>query len=254
MRLSGGSLQRVILDILAFFCQWPGIGGLAHRSPAKEDQATDRAYRIGQQKDVHVYCPLAVAQDFKTFDVKLDELLTRKRALATDMLRPAGDISMLDLDLDDILPPGVELLPDVPVTLDVLERMNGRAFEGLAAVLWRKQGFETQLTPASDAGVDVVGIRGDEGVLIQCKSSTRSRALGWEAVRDVQGGADIYADQHPMVRFKKVGLTNQRFNATAKARAKANRVLLIEQAELWSLVERYQVRQREISVALGRTL
>jgi hypothetical protein len=35
---------------------------------------------------VHVYCPLTVADDFKTFDAKLDELLRRKRALATDIL------------------------------------------------------------------------------------------------------------------------------------------------------------------------
>ena len=132
--------------------------------------------------------------------------------------------------------------------------MNGRAFEGLAAVLWRKQGFDTQLTPASDAGVDVVGVRGVEGVLIQCKSSTRSQPLGWEAVRDVNGGADIYADQYPMVKFKKIGLTNQRFNATAKARAKATGVVLIEQAELWSLIEKHQVAQREVSLAVGRRL
>ncbi len=48
---------------------------LRHWNPAKEDQATDRAYRIGQTRDVHVCCPLTVADDFKTFDVKLDELL-----------------------------------------------------------------------------------------------------------------------------------------------------------------------------------
>ena len=33
---------------------------LRHWNPAKEDQATDRAYRIGQSKDVYVYCPGAV--------------------------------------------------------------------------------------------------------------------------------------------------------------------------------------------------
>ena len=30
-----------------------------HWNPAKEDQATDRAYRIGQKKDVEVYIPIA---------------------------------------------------------------------------------------------------------------------------------------------------------------------------------------------------
>jgi hypothetical protein len=37
-------------------------------NPAREDQATDRAYRIGQNKDVFVYYPVVVAEDFVTFD------------------------------------------------------------------------------------------------------------------------------------------------------------------------------------------
>jgi SNF2 family DNA or RNA helicase len=55
-------------------------------NPAREDQATDRAYRIGQTKDVFVYYPTVVAEDFVTFDAKLDELLERKRSLSDDML------------------------------------------------------------------------------------------------------------------------------------------------------------------------
>lgn len=39
-------------------------------NPAKEDQATDRAYRIGQEKVVHVYYPVVVAHDFTTFDAQ----------------------------------------------------------------------------------------------------------------------------------------------------------------------------------------
>jgi SNF2 family DNA or RNA helicase len=81
---------------------------LRHWNPAKEDQATDRAYRIGQTRDVAVYCPLIVAGDFKTFDVKLDELLARKRALAVDMLQGTGAVAETDFDLREIVP-GVEL-------------------------------------------------------------------------------------------------------------------------------------------------
>lgn len=76
-------------------------------NPAKEDQATDRAYRIGQTKDVFVYYPSVSAKDFKTFDVKLDELLERKRMLATDMLNGAGDISADEFDVD-----ALQTLPD----------------------------------------------------------------------------------------------------------------------------------------------
>jgi SNF2 family DNA or RNA helicase len=65
-------------------------------NPAKEDQATDRAYRIGQTREVTVYTPSVVAKDFKTFDQKLDELLTWKRTLAKDMLNGSGDLNAAD--------------------------------------------------------------------------------------------------------------------------------------------------------------
>jgi hypothetical protein len=61
-------------------------------NPAVEDQSTDRVYRIGQTRPVHVYLPLAVHGDPtigpSSFDVRLDSLLERKRALSRDMLIP----------------------------------------------------------------------------------------------------------------------------------------------------------------------
>ncbi|MGC2853837.1 DEAD/DEAH box helicase [Novispirillum sp. DQ9] len=65
-------------------------------NPAKEDQATDRAYRIGQTRPVTVYYPTIVADDFTTFEAKLDLLLESKRALARDMLNGSEDISEAD--------------------------------------------------------------------------------------------------------------------------------------------------------------
>ncbi|PPD49982.1 MAG: helicase SNF2 [Methylobacter sp.] len=61
-------------------------------NPAKEDQATDRAYRIGQTKDVYVYYPVITAE-FVTFDMKLDKLISWKRGLSDDMLNGCGDLS-----------------------------------------------------------------------------------------------------------------------------------------------------------------
>ena len=59
-------------------------------NPAVEDQCNDRAYRIGQSRDVTIYVPLAVHPEYgdQSFDVKLDQLLERKRALSRDMLLP----------------------------------------------------------------------------------------------------------------------------------------------------------------------
>ena len=57
-------------------------------NPAVEDQCSDRVYRIGQTKPVHIYYPLAVlpdAEDF-SFDVQLQMLMDRKRKLALNLL------------------------------------------------------------------------------------------------------------------------------------------------------------------------
>ncbi|WP_246357474.1 DEAD/DEAH box helicase [Pyxidicoccus fallax] len=62
-------------------------------NPAKEDQATDRAHRIGQTRSVHVYYPLLHRQGRKDagFDMRLHELVERKRAVARDFLSPQPD-------------------------------------------------------------------------------------------------------------------------------------------------------------------
>lgn len=65
-----------------------------HWNPAKEDQATDRVYRLGQTRPVHVHLPLAVSPDFKTFDLVLHELLERKRQLAESSLVPEQAVSL----------------------------------------------------------------------------------------------------------------------------------------------------------------
>lgn len=65
-------------------------------NPAKEDQATDRAYRIGQEKDVYVYYPTVRDAEMPTFEATLDELLGKRRALARDMLTGAADLKVSD--------------------------------------------------------------------------------------------------------------------------------------------------------------
>lgn len=59
-------------------------------NPAVEDQCSDRVYRIGQQRDVHIYYPMAVLPDAPehSFDVQLQKLMERKRELARNLLAP----------------------------------------------------------------------------------------------------------------------------------------------------------------------
>jgi SNF2 family DNA or RNA helicase len=67
-------------------------------NPAKEDQATDRAYRIGQRRDVYVYCPTVAGPGFASFEERLAERLDYKRDLSRDMLAGAHELSVEDFD------------------------------------------------------------------------------------------------------------------------------------------------------------
>lgn len=49
-----------------------------HWNPAKEDQATDRVYRIGQKKDVNVYIPVVHHPEARSFELNLHTLLSNK--------------------------------------------------------------------------------------------------------------------------------------------------------------------------------
>lgn len=208
-------------------------------NPAKEDQATDRAYRIGQRKDVYVYYPVVCAEDFMTFDVKLDLLLAYKRGLAEDMLNGSGDVRPGDFNLADVVPAADAKDIDERVSLDMALRMGWQHFECLAGVLWTKRGYNCYRTPGSnDNGVDVVALAADKGQLVQAKTSgTDGAALNWDAVKEVVGGEAFYKRRHPSVDFDKVCITNQFFNRQAQENAALNSVELLDQTHLAGLLE-----------------
>lgn len=66
-----------------------------HWNPAKEAQATDRAYRIGQTRDVHVYFPASVHPTLDSFDVLLDRLLASKVTIK-DAVMEQGEVTEAD--------------------------------------------------------------------------------------------------------------------------------------------------------------
>jgi hypothetical protein len=64
-------------------------------NPAVEDQATDRAYRIGQRRSVVVHKLVSAG----TIEERIDELITNKRALAQRVVG-SGERWITDLDTD----------------------------------------------------------------------------------------------------------------------------------------------------------
>ncbi len=222
-------------------------------NPAKEDQATDRAYRIGQTRDVFVYYPVVKADDFTTFDVKLDRLLEEKRLLANDMLNGAGDLRPGDFKVDDVAPPGT-FEDKERVTLATALSMNWEYFEALATVLYAKRGYDAYRTPSSkDNGVDVVALSPEQstGKLVQAKSSgIDDTRLDWDAVKEVVGGHAFYAKQFPKVSFELVCITNQYFDAQAHLNARLNAVELLEQLQLRNMLDETPVSMLDLEKVL----
>ncbi|HVF16512.1 MAG TPA: DEAD/DEAH box helicase, partial [Steroidobacteraceae bacterium] len=91
-------------------------------NPAVEDQATDRAYRIGQQRSVQVHKLMCAG----TVEDKVDQLLERKRQLAATIVGE-GEQWITELD-DNELRSLFSLAPDAVITEDIGESEgNGEA-------------------------------------------------------------------------------------------------------------------------------
>lgn len=108
-------------------------------NPAVEDQATDRVFRIGQTRDVIVHIPMAVHPDpalrESSFDLRLEALMQRKRALTRDLFLPpeASEADLAGLFDDVSLSRPLELAataqPMAEAALDVREPALGTSAE-----------------------------------------------------------------------------------------------------------------------------
>jgi non-specific serine/threonine protein kinase len=68
-------------------------------NPAVENQATDRAFRIGQQRNVLVHKMLCQG----TIEEKIDRLIAEKRALADDILSGGAETLLTEMSNDELI-------------------------------------------------------------------------------------------------------------------------------------------------------
>lgn len=211
-------------------------------NPAKENQATDRVYRIGQGKGVNVYLPLAVNKNLrgKTFDESLDKLLAYKIILSANVLFP----TLTTEDDDAKILTGMIGLDDGENnstrrwTLAAVDAVTGLAFEQIVAdVFDAMDNFTAEKTPDSnDFGADVVvqSTADDTGLLIQCKHTKNiGGALGKKGIQEICAAVAYYSNKYGGRRFQPVVVTNAKnFTSGARELANKNGVKLIARNEL----------------------
>lgn len=168
-------------------------------NPAKEAQATDRVYRIGQMRDVHVYYPIATDPEgvFETFDEKLDALIQRRRQLAQDFLASMPGEDTLERELFDDLfavPERVMAAPPAqPLSPEDVRRLSPEHFEALVAALEERDGTRVLLTPhTGDGGIDVVAVQPQAIRLIQCKHTSGNTPVDADVIAEVVAALDGY--------------------------------------------------------------
>lgn len=232
-------------------------------NPAKESQANDRVYRIGQTMDVHIYYPIAHDPNnaFKSFDEKLDALLQRRKELAADFLAPMPDESELQKELlEDIIGDKKETGPAQPLTKDEIRLLPWDRFESLIALIEEKRNKKSVLTPRSgDYGIDVISISGKQAFLIQCKHTNWDAVLDNDVIAETINGFDNYRGRWlreiaSRISLKPSLVTNGKLTKNAIAQAKSYDIQIISGNELWKLLEKTPCSLAEVEMMESRRM
>ncbi len=221
-------------------------------NPAKEDQASDRVYRIGQNRPVHIYLPMATHPEFQTFDVILHELLERKRQLSQGTLFPTEQAEVTPKEfLENLQPIGVLDEESSPLTIEDVDKLEPRFFEVLVAALFNKQGYYVVLTPYSgDKGADVVARqrRNDtDGLLIQAKHRRQAGGKADKHAVDEILAAKSYYEKEYGTTFQLAVITNREFNKPARRYSRSQQVEMYERKQLIENLKQYPITWQEVN-------
>lgn len=223
-------------------------------NPAKEDQATDRVYRIGQKKEVHVYLPIAQYEGGDSFDVKLDQLLQYKRSLSQSVIFPTADTEVDGQDMynklvgwNNDMESGSACSTASYWTIEDTDKVTGDVFERMVAKLYASiPGYAAEETKqTNNYGVDVV-VETDQksrrGLLVRCQQMMGA-SLSQDSVESIYSAIPFY-EKKLGYHFSGVVVTNALdFTSHDKERAAAAGVKLIARQDLTKLLERYPLEK-----------
>ena len=197
-----------------------------HWNPAKEEQATDRAYRIGQKKDVFVYYPIVSFNNSSekvnelTFnnndewinaqinmdtsegspEEKLNKLILKKKKILKDFFF-AASTEFTSKELEEDLFGYKDIKKDVFLKITDIDNIEWDLFEALSVLIIEKMfnGYGYLTNKGSDKGIDGLVFTPKDNILIQSKKS--SSKTGRKAFNEIVGG---------QIQYEKV--LNKKFN------------------------------------------
>jgi hypothetical protein len=221
-----------------------------HWNPAKEAQATDRVYRIGQKKEVNVFVPILHHPVYESFDVNLHRLLSKKTLLKDAVVTPEqvvpnpGGFGDSVIDSFHI------------IRAEDLHRLSWQQFEALCAELFSKEygASSCWLTQTgADYGADVVLITEGAGRLIQCKHTKGAKYDGYKVIQEIYSAKIKYSLELEKDIDMLIFVTNAKI-LSAKTKAIANEydVKIYSYTEIASLLLSHSISFEIVLSRLGK--
>ncbi|MBL6991917.1 MAG: restriction endonuclease, partial [Bacteriovoracaceae bacterium] len=198
-------------------------------NPALEKQATDRVYRIGQERTVHVHYPTTVSSknDPPCAEEELANILASKRDVMDDFTMVAQDVGVNQFK-------GAEKEAidekNIFISANDLASIDDKKFEGFVACLFDSLGYKSKVVGgAGDKGVDVICFGDKNNLLVQAKHTKTSRNIHSSCINEVRGGKSHYESQYDS-EFKLVAITNYYFHQTTFTASETG-----DHVELWDI-------------------
>ena len=225
-----------------------------HWNPAKEAQATDRVYRIGQERDVNVYLPILRHPEVTSFDVNLNRLLKQKSALKDAVVTPE-EVTPAEMGggvFGEVVQPTE---PDY-VKPESLHQLSWEQFEAFAVELYAAvtDGEAVLTKSGSDSGADGVVWSTNGNILIQAKHTESQRTIREDASGEVYRAKPLYESKTGKSFKRLIAVTNAKgFASQIRGNAKSYGVELVSYSDIKKLLKKYPVDMRSVTARLNKS-
>jgi|GEM_PF-1825057 HJR/Mrr/RecB family endonuclease len=198
-------------------------------NPALERQATDRVYRIGQKRDVHVHYPTTSFGEVGALcaEEELANILARKRDVMEDFTMVVKDIGV-----DEFSSTKNTSVEDENIHIGVgeLGNIDDKMFEGYVACVFDHLGYQSKVVGKSgDRGADIVCLSPADNILIQAKHTRTKRSIHSKCIDEVRGAKSYYESQYDK-QFRLLAITNHCFHQST-----FNASEMGDSVDLWDL-------------------